>query len=416
MKRICVILMLLCVAMAGSAQHQKKWKAPKRPKPPKWTVVKPKAPEVINVWRPYNVSDNWFLDFNGGVSASLAENASEHKKLDLRQPMFDFAIGKQTSYIWSTRLLFGYRKQKGWADKDVVKKTPLLGDGGYGFKMAVGFVDEMVSLTNIFCRYNERRWLNVQMFAGVGMNYTWGFDKGVENWDQYGYEVDATDQINLALRGGLQFLVKLSPAVDMVMQGTYTMVGDGYNGRTHSDKFAFDPYVEASVGIRYHMMDHYGDHRYYKVRRWEATSLRTEEPGVAKFLDYEKMKELQERENREVVAFGELMQTRISFYVDRTFVNDYQMENLRIVADFLKKHPDVNLLVKGYCGASLKSESPDMHLAERRVASVKKTLIKYYNVAPDRIETWFDEDATPPFPMKGEWIDGVVFQMERRQL
>ena len=125
-------------------------------------------------------------------------------------------------------------------------------------------------------------------------------------------------------------------------------------------------------------MDHYGDHRYYKVRRWEATSLRTEEPGVAKFLDYEKMKELQERENREVVAFEELMQTRISFYVDRTFVNDYQMENLRIVADFLKKHPDVNLLVKGYCGASLKSESPDMHLAERRVASVKKTLIKYY--------------------------------------
>lgn len=161
-------------------------------------------------------------------------------------------------------------------------------------------------------------------------------------------------------------------------------------------------------------MDHYGDHRYYKVRRWEATSLRVEEPKVARLLDNEKLKEIQERENREVVAFGELMQTHISFYVDRTFVNDYQMENVRIVADFLKKHPDVNLIVKGYCGASLKSESPDMHLAERRVNSVKKALLRYYNVAPERFETWFDEEATPPFPMKGEWIDGVVFQMMKR--
>ena len=58
-----------------------------------------------------------------------------------------------------------------------------------------------------------------------------------------------------------------------------------------------------------------------------------------------------------------------------------------------------------------KSESPDMHLAERRVTSVKKALIKYYNVDPSRFETWYDEEALAPFPMKGEWIDGVVFEM-----
>lgn len=92
-------------------------------------------------------------------------------------------------------------------------------------------------------------------------------------------------------------------------------------------------------------------------------------------------------------------------------MNDYQMDNIRIVADFLKKHPEVNLIVRGYCGASTKSESPDMHLAERRVASVKKALVKYYNVDPSRFETWFDEEAQAPFPMKGEWIDGVVFEM-----
>ena len=136
-------------------------------------------------------------------------------------------------------------------------------------------------------------------------------------------------------------------------------------------------------------------------------------PGRSGQQAIERVKEYEARESAEVVAFGELMKTRISFYVDRTFVNDYQMENIRIVADFLKKHPEVNLIVRGYCGASSKTESPDMHLAERRVASVKKALVKYYGVDSSRFETWYDEETQAPFPMKGEWIDGVVFEMVR---
>lgn len=405
-----MILMLLCVATIGFAQQ------PKRSKPPKWNVAKPVAPEVIDVWRPYSISDNWFLDFNMGASISMAENASGHSLWDSYLPMIDFAVGKQTSYIFSTRLSFGYRRQKGWASQNVLEAFPQIGDGSYKFKMGVGFVDEMIDLTNVLCKYNELRWFNVQVFVGIGMNYAWGFDDKVKNWDRYGYPVDVTDKVNFAMRGGLQLAAKLGSAIDMVLQGAYTMVGDSYNGVKHSEGFAFDPYLDVSLGIRFHMMDHYGNHRYYKVRRWEATALRVEEPKVAKMLDYEKMKEIQDRENREILAFGELMQTHISFYTDRTFVNDYQMENIRIVSDFLKKHPDLNLVIKGYCGASIKSESPDMHLAERRANSVKKALLKYYNVDPDRIEVWFDETARPPFPMKGEWIDGVVFLMVKRGL
>mgnify|MGYP003472383480 FL=1 len=55
-----------------------------------------------------------------------------------------------------------------------------------------------------------------------------------------------------------------------------------------------------------------------------------------------------------------------------------------------------------------------MHLAERRVESVKKALVRHYNVDVSRVETWFGEKATPPFPMKGEWIDGVVFMMRKK--
>lgn len=410
MKRLYLLVVLLAFGVFGYAQQQK-WKAPKRPKRPKWEAPKQMAPEVIDVWRPYNASDNWFLDFYGGVSFSLAENMAGHNFGDLCRPMFDFSLGKQFSNVWSTRLTLGYKNQKGWASKQAMTACTLLGDGDYNYQVLVLYLDEMMSLTNILCPYNEMRKLNVQMFVGGGFNYSWHFDDKVDRWERYGYPVDGTDHINWAARAGLQLLWKVSETADLSLQGSYNIVNDNFNGVKHVNRFALDSYTDVVFGVRLHLADHYGDSRYYKVRRWEATSLRTTESKVADLLENERIKEYEAREAAEVVAFGELMKTHISFYVDRSFVNDYQMENLRIVADFLKKHPEVNLIVRGYCGASAKSESSDMHLAERRVASVKKALVKYYNIDPSRFETWHDEEALAPFPMNGEWIDGVVFEM-----
>ena len=413
MKRLYLLVVLLTFIVSGYAQQQK-WKAPKRPKRLKWEAPKQMAPEVIDVWRPYNISDNWFLDFYGGMSFSLAENMSGHNFGDLCCPMFDFGFGKQFSNVWSTRLTLGYKKQKGWASKQAMEASTLLGDGDYTYQVLVLYLDEMMSLTNIFCPYNEMRKLNVQLFVGGGANYSWHFDDKVKRWGRYGYPVDGTDHLSWAARAGLQLLWKVNETADLSLQGSYNIVNDNFNGVKHVNRMALDSYMDVVFGVRLHLADHYGDSRYYKVRRWEATSLRTTEGKVADLLENERIKEYEAREASEVVAFGELMKTHISFYVDRSFVNDYQMDNIRIVADFLKKHPEVNLIVKGYCGASAESESSDMHLAERRVTSVKKALVKYYNVDPSRFETWYDEEAQAPFPMKGEWIDGVVFEMVAR--
>ena len=410
MKRLYLIAVLFAFVFSGYAQQQK-WKAPKRPKRPKWEAPKQTAPEVIDVWRPYNASDNWFLDFYGGVSLSLAENMAGHDLGKLCRPMFDFGLGKQFSNAWSTRLTLGYKNQKGWASKQAIEASSLLGEGDYTYQVLVLCLDELMSFTRMFCPYNEMRKLDIQMFVGAGINYSWHFDDKVDRWERYGYPVDGRDHINWAARAGLLAMWKVSETADLSLQGSYNIVNDNFNGVKHVNRFALDSYTDVVLGVRIHLADHYGNSRYYKVRRWEATSLRAAEDKVADLLENEREKEYEARESAEVVALGELMKTRISFYVDRTFVNDYQMENIRIVADFLKKHPEVNLIVRGYCGAYTKSESPDMHLAERRVASVKKALIKYYNVDSSRFETWYDENAQAPFPMKEEWIDGVVFEM-----
>ena len=411
MRRFCLMLLSLFIVFPAFAQQQKKWKAPKRPKRPKWEAPKPKSVEYIDVWRPYVFSDNWFLDFQGGVSVSMAENMSGHALGKICGPMFDFSVGKQFSNSWSTRLSVGYKEQKGWASKQALAGSVLLEDGDYSFRVISLYVDEMLSLTRLLLPYDEKRAFDLQLFAGAGLNYSFDFDDKVDRWKRYGYPVEGTDFINFAFRGGVRCLYKVSNTADLTLQGSFNMLNDNYNGVKHSEKFAFDSYLDVSLGIRIHLGDHYGDSRYYKVRRWEASSLRASDSKVAVLLEEEKETEYRMRESRETVAFGELMKTHISFYVDRTFVNDYQMENLRIVADFLKKNPQVNLVVKGYCGASKKTESPDMHLAEKRVRSVGRALTRYFDVDPSRFELWFDENADAPYPMKGEWIDGVVFLM-----
>lgn len=409
MRRIYVMLLLALVAVAGNAQQvqKKKWVAPKRPKQPKWEVPKQESPEVIPIWRPYEVKDNWFVEARVGMSNSFAENMSSHAfgNFDV---LLDAAVGRHFSKIWSTRVNLGFRNQTGWADETaVVASKGAVGD--YSFKMALVSIDEMMSLTNLFCPYNEKRILNVQMFGGVGVNYSWGFSKKTKEWKDY--RVDAADHVNLNLRAGLQFDFMVSKAVDVSIQGAYNFVSDTYNGVKHSKGFAFDPYLDLSAGVVINLPDHYGDHRIARVRKSEANALRLHDAKIGEYLDNTKRRLYLEREANETVRIGELMNTRIAFYVDRTYVNEDQEENLRIVADFLKRHKDVNLVIKGYCGASKKTESPDMKLAQKRAEAVKKSLLRYYDVDESRISLWYDEDAIAPYPMEGEWIDAVVFEM-----
>lgn len=410
MKRIYVMLLFVIVAVAGSAQQmqKKKWVAPKRPKQPKWEVPKQESPEVIPIWRPYEVRDNWFVETRVGMSNSFAENMSSHAfgKFDV---LLDAAVGRHFSQIWSTRVNLGFRHQTGWADQaaiDASKGTV----GDYSFRMALVSLDEMMSLTNLFGHYSEKRMLNVQMFGGVGVNYSWGISKQTKEWREY--KVENSDNVNLNLRAGLQFDFKLSKAVDLSVQGAYNFVGDTYNGHRHSENFAFDPYLDLSAGVVIHLPDHYGDNRIVRVRKSEANALRIHDARIGEYLDNTKRRLYLEREAKETVRIGELMNTRVAFYVDRTYVNDDQEENLRIVADFLKRHKNVNIIIKGYCGASKKTESPDMKLAQKRAEAVKKSLLRYYDVDESRISLWYDEDAVAPYPMEGEWIDAVVFEMK----
>lgn len=406
--------MAVTLSINAQQQNKKKWVAPKRPKV-KWVAPKQRDDDgVINVWRPYEAKDNWFVEVNAGASVGLAEHSTGHSIADMLAPTFGVTVGKQMSYLFSTRFAIDYARQVGWVADGGVKDLPtIVGDGYYPFGMTEVFLDERISLVNLLCRYNERRKMDVQLFLGVGGNYSWGIDKDTQLWEKYGsdFKLERTDHINLAARGGLQMLYKASPSVDVSLQGTYKMIGDSYNGKKHSDKFAMDPVVDVNLGVVIHLQDHYGDYRYKRVHRSQTASLRGQYEEVASYLAREKADEFKAREASEVVEFGKLMKTHVSFYVDRAFVNDEQMENLRIVADFLKAHPEVDLVVRGYSGASRKCESPDMELAERRAEAVKKGLVRNYGVEQSRFSVWFDEEAQAPFPMVGEWIDAVVFEM-----
>ena len=300
MKRLSLLLALsMCVLLLG-AQKPYKWKAPKQPKRPKWEAPKPELPEVIDVWRPYGLADNWFIELSGGASISMAENMSGHDFLKVCAPAFDLGLGKSFSPKWATRLAVSYKKQKGWVSSQVLESmAPLVGDGDYDFKMVSAGLDEMFSITDWLCPYNEKRLFNLQLFVGGGFNYSFGFDDKVKRWYRYGYPVDDSDRVNVYVRGGVNMQYRLSDVTDLFVQGAYYWVDDNYNGVRHSSKSAFDSFADVMLGVRIHLMDHYGDYRYYKVRRWEASSLRGSESKVSDYLNSELQEEYQVLENVE---------------------------------------------------------------------------------------------------------------------
>ena len=407
----------MLVAMPVSAQtKQKKWKAPKRPK------VKWKAPKVENtdplldIWRPYDVSDNWSIDIYGGTGGTDGENIKGHGIFSTMGLMLGAGVTKQTSYLFSTRLALEYAKQYGWIAEKSIQLPYMVHPGKYNFNMIELWLEEKFSLTNAFCRYNENRRLNVHLLLGVGVNYSMGANKETRIWELFNgivledYSLDHAGRVNLALRTGLQAQVAISRTMDIFAQALFNMIGDKHNALTHAGG-TLEPGIEIGAGLTFHLQDSYGDYRYRKVRRGLAMQLHGKSDAVDKYLAREKAQKMEKIKHINVEYGKVLNDYKIAFYIDRTFINEQEMEKIMAVSEFLKLHPEANLIIKAYSGASQNFEAPYLNLAKHRLEAVKYALTQRFGVDENRLVEWYDEEAVCPSEGRGEWIDAVEFEM-----
>ncbi len=381
----------------------------------------------------YKFGDNFYALLQTGVSHSMSENTRFGKFFSNMEPSINIGIGKWIYPSFGVRLTAGVHPQVGRADQELCDLpysgyVPADGEkypfGNYKFKLFTGYLDGMVNFTNILMKYRESRKFNLVGIIGLGFNYTFGFEKEkLDSWrngvwytkgagvQSFTYKVNADPGKYFAAHVGLQGRWKASNAWDITAEVTFNGTDDEYNGVSYDR--VYDTYFDVLVGVQYHFKDSHGRRRFHYVKHLETAVLER----LAKMAgdENERLAEanLMMPEIYEKVNLSEALQTTISFYVDRYYITDAQMKNLKSVATFLMTHPDINLIVTGYADIETAYPAYNLRLSQKRAQAVYDALVNEFKVPKERLRIDYKGDTVQPYDQVNEWNRAVIFFLDR---
>ena len=364
---------------------------------------------------------NIFISAHVGMSLSMGENTRFANFFSIARPSYKISVGKFFYPQFGIRGSIEYLNQRGRAEWETAKYLDEHGkyDGNYSFSMLGGFLDGMIDFHNVIWKYKEDLRFHLIGYFGLGFFYTFGFDKDKleylkkpvgkngEDLSAYAYNVDGTSHGYFAGRGGLIASYMINDAWDINLDVSFNGTDDGYNGVRFQR--VYDTYINAMMGITYHIKDtsgrrrlqysHYTDNDVVTVLNRQVYELNDSIEDALKPV-------IKMEEN---VSYNEMMQTTVSFYIDKTFITDAQKRNVRSVAKFMETHPDLDVVVTGYADIQTAYPKYNMMLSKKRAQAVYDMLVKEYNVDPARLSMDYKGDQEQPFAIVNEWNRAVVF-------
>lgn len=364
---------------------------------------------------------NTFISLYGGLSLSMGENTRFTNFFSVTRPSFKVSVGRFFYPQFGLRGSIEYLNQRGRAEWEVAQILDKEGvmDGNYNFSMASVFLDGLVNFHNVFWKYRDDRRFNLIGYFGLGAFYTFGFDKdklafladpvtkdGVHH-PTWAYNVDGDPHFYFAGHAGLIATYMLNDAWDISFDVSFNGTDDAYNGIRF--RRVYDTYVNVMAGFSYHIKSRAGK------RRLQYSHYTDED--VVTVLNrqiYELNDSLEEARKpivkmEEKVAYNEMLQTTVSFYIDKTFITDAQKRNVRSVAKFMENHPDLDVVVTGYADVQTAYPKYNMMLSKKRAQAVYDMLVNEYNIDPSRLTMEYKGDQEQPFTIVNEWNRAVVF-------
>ena len=370
--------------------------------------------DTITGLRHYKFWDNWFIGFHAGANASLGENVRPRDVKDVIGPSFGLSVGKYFSPAVGARVQGMFNFLTGKAHHECISMYPkVFGDKGlYDFKDISVHADALFNLSNIFSQYKESRRFNVVGFIGLGIIHTLGFND-LTTWTTQAkerpYPVNTDDRTAIGMRAGLQLNYKLSNPLDLALDIAMNASDDKFNGVVYDDHY--DGYVSAMIGLIYHFKDHYGDRRFMDINWTDADELARMNRNINDLRD--QLRNTKPRvEYRDEYHYIDVLQTTVSFEIDKYNITKIQKKNVAEVAKYLENHPEVNLVVCGYADVETAYPEYNLKLSENRAKAVYNMLVKDFNVQPDRLRIDFKGDTVQPYGLKNEWNRVVIFVTE----
>ena len=146
LKKIFMSCLLLAGVLSASAQEE--------------------YPKTVYDHNPY-----WYVQLQGGAQYTLGEIDFK----DLISPNVQVAIGRQFNPVFGLRLQANAWQSKAGIEFGADAAAP--GTAKWKWMYVAPGLDATFNLSNLFCGFNPNRLFNFSVFAGLGANIGWDFDK-----------------------------------------------------------------------------------------------------------------------------------------------------------------------------------------------------------------------------------------------
>ena len=381
LKKIFMSCLLLAGVLSASAQEQ--------------------YPKTVYDHIPY-----WYVQLQGGAQYTLGEIDFK----DLISPNVQVAIGRQFNPVFGLRL-----QANAWQSKAGIEFGPEAtapGTAKWKWMYVAPGIDATFNLSNLFCGFNPNRIFNFSVFAGLGANIGWDFDKesNVTNADLIAKNYKTTMEMgyapeNIAYawegtkvrmfgRAGVAADFKVSDAVSLGLEVNANTLSDRYNGKKAGN---WDWYFNALAGVKINLG------KTYSTRIIEAPKVpeKVIEKVIERVIEKPAPQPVVEP-TRAVAQKKQVEDTKFRrdiFFLKpgKTWIDKSEYQKVKEVADYMKEHPNCTVEVTGYADRGTGNPKINSNLSQRRAQAVANMLQRNYGIKKDRIKVDFKGDTIQPF-------------------
>ena len=249
-----------------------------------------------------------------------------------------------------------------------------------------------VNLMNLFAGYTGTpRIFEVEAVAGAGwLHYYMDGPGDVNSWSsRFGMN------FNFNLGEAKAWTIGVKPAL------VYDMQGDHNRSRFNVNNAAF----ELTAGVAYHFGGSNGSHHFTLAKLYDPAEISDLNNSINNLRSQvgskdsqlatttrqvnELQSELDACRNKvvpveTVIKTDRIPESVITFRQGKSVVDASQLPNVERIASYLKKHPDANVIIKGYASPEGNLEF-NKKLAKARAEAVESILVKKYKIDSTRV-------------------------------
>ncbi len=367
-------------------------------------------PKTEYVSNPY-----WYLQIQAGGQYTLGEI----KFGDLLSPNVQLAIGRQFNPAVGLRLAVNAWQSRAGIDYSqyaTATNTIMPGTAKWKWNYVAPGLDVTFNLSNVFAGFNPNRLVNISVFAGLGANIAWGYDKesNVTNPELIAYNTASTvatggvpenihylyngdcdgTKVRMYGRVGAALDFRVSDAVSLGLEVNANTLSDRYNGKRSGN---WDWYFNALVGAKINLGKTHTTRTIEAPKPVERVVEKVIERVVEKPAPPVAVQPTQAVEQK-----VEKFRRDVFFTIGRVAISKNEQAKVKEVADYLKANPNATVEVTGYADRGTGNAKINERLSKQRAQAVYNMLTRTYKIAASRIKVDYKGDTIQPFAKEVE--------------